>query len=244
MRPVIGITSFSENRSSREYNSIGSNYVNSVAEAGGIPVIIPVLSKGNIASEYLHIIDGILFTGGGDLLPSFYGEETIKETGPVSIERDKCEKELFSKAMKIDMPILGICRGMQIMNAFSGGTLYQDIDVQKGNCLKHNYAGSDRDGLYHEVSIERGSRMYDIFRAENISVNSFHHQAVKSVAGNFKITAASPDGIIEGIECTNRAFVLGVQWHPEDLTNRYPEFLELFKALTAESEKYGKANRE
>lgn len=243
MKPVIGITSFNENKSDREYASIGCSYVNSIAAAGGIPIIIPVLSGDNIAAQYIKMIDGLLFTGGGDILPSFYGEKTIKEVNSISIERDACEKELFTCAFKIDMPILGICRGIQVINAFSGGTLYQNISSQKDGAMNHNNSGMPRDDIHHSVSIEKGSMLYSIFKSESIDVNSFHHQAVREAAANFKITALSPDGIIEGIECTDRTFIMGVQWHPEELWIKYPEFLGIFKALINQSEIYNKIRK-
>jgi putative glutamine amidotransferase len=130
--------------------------------------------------------------------------------------------------MKLDMPVLGICRGIQLMNAASGGTLYQDIYEQCEGVFGHNPMKTPVDSLYHTVKIEKGSKLHEIFQSDSLKVNSFHHQAVKRTASNFKVTALSPDGIIEGIEDRTRDFVVGVQWHPEDLSIKYPEFLKLF----------------
>lgn len=243
MKPIIGITSYNENKASGEYNSIECSYIKSVAAAGGIPIIIPVISGKNIAAEYIMRLDGLLFTGGGDLSPSFYNEKTMKETRSISLERDICEKELFSIAIDIDMPVFGICRGAQIINAFSGGTLYQDINVQRDGSLKHSNTGCARDEMHHKVYIEKESGLYNILQSECIGVNSFHHQAVKDVAPNFKITAKSTDGIIEGIECINKNFVMGVQWHPEELAFKYPEFMGLFKTFVNESEIYRESRK-
>lgn len=244
MKPVIGITSYIENISCKDYAQIGCSYINSVTAAGGIPVIIPAFSEENTAAEYIKIVDGLLFTGGGDIQPYFYGEKAMKETTSISRERDICEKELFSYAYELDMPILGICRGIQVINAFAGGTLYQDIFVQKGTVIKHNNSGMPRDEMHHPVTIEKGSRLYSIFQSESINVNSFHHQAVKDTAPGFKVTAASPDGIIEGIECSKKTFIVGVQWHPEELTVKHPEFSGLFKGFINQSEIYNKERKE
>jgi Predicted glutamine amidotransferases len=235
MKPVIGITTYTENKQWKAYNSISNNYINSVYLAGGIPLLIPVIADDMLIKSYLNMIDGLLFTGGVDVSPFMFGENPIKEVSEISVDRDEYELKLYEGAIKIDMPILGICRGIQFINAASGGTLYQDIFVQRENTLGHCPNNIPRDTLYHSIKIQKDSRLYNILNKEVINVNSFHHQAVKNVAENFKVTAESEDGIIEGIESTNSTFVMGVQFHPEDLPVKHPEFLKLFKALIDES---------
>lgn len=238
MKPVIGITTFCENRSGRIMSSLNYNYVKSVYNAGGIPVLIPVIASREDAANYVDAIDGILFSGGNDISPMLYGENPIKEVVSISDDRDMCEFELFKEAMDRDMPVLGICRGVQLINAASGGSLYQDIHVQLGNVLGHSPGETMPDNLYHTVKLDKNSKLYDIFNKEEMRVNSFHHQAVKEVAQGFKANAKSPDGIIEGIESTEKTFVVGVQWHPEGLAEKHGEFLKLFKALVDEAEKH------
>lgn len=192
-------------------------------------MLIPIVNGEDSAGKYLDIIDGLLLSGGEDISPLLYGENPIKEMGVISEARDSQEYQLFQEALKLDMPVLGICRGIQLMNAVCGGTLFQDIFSQCKNVFGHNAVETPVDVPYHTVSIEKGSRLYDIFGTHELKVNSFHHQAIKKTAGNFKVAATSQDGIIEGIEDTEKTFVVGVQWHPEDLSAKHTEFLKLFK---------------
>lgn len=238
MKPVIGITTFFDNKETRLYNSLGYSYINSVYNAGGIPMLIPIITDDRCAADYLDMTDGLLLSGGEDISPMLYGENPIKEVNLVSEERDYMEFGLFREALRRDMPVLGICRGIQLINAACGGTLYQDIHVQGTNILGHSPRETWRDALYHPVQIKKDSRLYSIFNSEHLKVNSFHHQAVRTPAANFRVTAVAPDGIIEGIEDPGKSFVVGVQWHPEDLTMKYPEFLKLFRAFIHESECY------
>lgn len=229
MKPVIGITTFNKHKEQREYNSIDCNYINSVILAGGLPVLLPIIDNKEDIKEYLNNIDGLIFSSGEDILPVIYGENPINELRAISTKRDYFEIELFKLAYDMDKPILGICRGIQLINVASGGTLYQDIYVQRENTLGHSPKEIERNSLYHFIDIEKGSKLFDIFNEEKIMVNSFHHQSVKNVSQGFKITARSYDGIIEAIEAKNKKFVVGVQWHPEALAMNYKEFAKLFE---------------
>lgn len=232
MKPVIGITTFSDNKMRRLYNSVSHNYVNSVYMAGGIPLLIPIVRGKEDIENYIDMIDGLLLSGGEDVSPLLYGESPIKEVTVISEDRDYEEYELYFKALERNMPVLGICRGIQLMNAASGGTLYQDIYVQCKDVFGHSPMETPVDSLYHTVKIEKDSKLYKVFDREILKVNSFHHQAVKVPGRGFDVTALSPDGIIEGIENKEKGFVVGVQWHPEDLTIKYPQFLKLFSKFT------------
>lgn len=229
MKPIIGITTFNEHKDQRNYNSVDYNYINSVTLAGGVPVLLPIINNKEDIKEYLNNIDGLIFSGGEDILPAIYEENPINELRAISTERDFFEIELFKLAYDMDKPILGICRGIQLINVASGGTLYQDIYVQRENTLGHSPTKIERNSLYHFIDIEKGSKLFDIFNEDKIMVNSFHHQSVKNVSHEFRITARSYDGIIEAIEAKNKKFVIGVQWHPEALVMNYQEFIKLFK---------------
>jgi putative glutamine amidotransferase len=231
MKPIIGVTSYYQNGKRKPVTAISHNYIRSVHLAGGLPVIIPILNNEEDISSYVDMVDGILFTGGADISPMYYGENPIKEISTVFSNRDDQELALFKGVYEKNKPILGICRGNQLINVALGGTLYQDIFHQVDGALGHDPAESPVDELFHSVNIMEGSKLYDIFETEKLNVNSFHHQAIKDVAKNLKIVAKSSEGIIEAVECEDRKFLLGVQWHPEDLTVRYPIFLELFKSF-------------
>lgn len=229
MKPIIGITTFNEHKDQRNYNSVDYNYINSVTLAGGVPVLLPIINSKEDIKEYLNNIDGLIFSGGEDILPAIYEENPINELRAISTERDFFEIELFKLAYDMDKSILGICRGIQLINVASGGTLYQDIYVQRENTLGHSPTKIEISSLYHFIDIEKGSKLFDIFNEDKIMVNSFHHQSIKNVSHEFRITARSYDGIIEAIEAKNKKFVIGVQWHPEALVVNYPEFIKLFK---------------
>lgn len=238
MKPLIGITTSCEKKPRKPYTCVSKNYVDSILAAGGLPVLIPITEDEDILKGYIGLIDGLLFSGGEDVHPLVYGENPIRENGEVSVERDNCEIALYKMAYEKDMPVLGICRGIQLINVSAGGTLYQDIYVQRSNTLGHNPADTPVSTQYHTVHIEKTSKLFEIFNNEEMAVNSAHHQAVKVPGKGYKVTAMSSDGIIEGIEATRKRFILGVQWHPEDLAFKHPEFLKLFKALVDEASHY------
>jgi putative glutamine amidotransferase len=231
MKPIIGVTSYYQNGTRKPITAVSHNYIKSVYLAGGLPVIIPILNNEEDIFDYVDMVDGILFTGGADIAPLYYGENPIKQISTVYANRDEQELAMFKRAYKINKPIFGICRGNQLINVALGGTLYQDIYAQVDGVLGHDPAESPVDELFHSVNILKDSNLYNIFKTEKLNVNSFHHQAIKDLAPNLKVIAKSSEGIIEAVECEDRNFLLGVQWHPEDLTIKYPIFLELFKSF-------------
>lgn len=209
--PVIGLTGNFQDGAC----TLMEGYFTSILKAGGVPFIIPPYDDNNSMINSLEAVDGIVLTGGADINPLFLGEDPIKELHSINPRRDYQELLLTRLAADRQIPILGICRGMQLMNAALGGTLYQDIDSQMENtCIKHSQ-DLDRGFASHTVHITKDSLLYTLFQTETLPVNSFHHQAIKKQAPGFRVTAWSTDGVAEAIESTEYKSMLGVQWHPE-----------------------------
>ena len=235
-RPVIGITMVHADQPVRTYDTVAHDFARSVIMAGGLPLLIPVLADLDLAAHYLDMLDGLLLTGGnGDVDPALYGEEPILELRETDPERDAWEIALLSEAWDRDMPVLGVCRGLQLMNVARGGSLYQNLGVQVDGVGGHFPSVTAMNRLFHSVSIEAGSRLHKIFGEQTMRVNSFHNLAAKIVGKGFQVTARAMDGVIEGIEAGEKRFMVGVQWHPEALTREYPAFLDLFRALVQAS---------
>lgn len=233
MKPRIGITvALDDTRSGMRRAMLNENYIRSVLAAGGLPLLVPVLGEQD-AGVCLDALDGLIVSGGGDVLPLTYGEEPVRGLLHVSSERDESELHLVRLARERGMPLLGICRGHQVINVALGGTLYQDLPSQLPGCLDHSPPEGQAAGeLRHTVTIsDRRSRLASLFPEERIAVNSFHHQAVRVLAEGLKETARAQDGVTEGFEAVSGAFLMGVQFHPEALTVRYPAFLAIFRAL-------------
>jgi putative glutamine amidotransferase len=217
------------------------NFANAVRKAGGLPVVlspenlkdIETAEKNypDLALEYMRRLDGLLLTGGGDIV-----EYKDKPTGLEDLLftmdklRDLWEFALLSAAHKLERPILGVCRGVQVMNRFYGGTLRRDIETEVEGAVSHRQRTS-RENPSHSVRIEKGSKIYKIFRLEEIEVNSGHHQAAKEPGKDFLVTGRAPDGVIESMEHREHPFALGVQWHPEGMFQVSKEQLALFKAF-------------
>lgn len=229
MKPIIGITTFEEEV--KGYHTLNTNYINAVFAAGGIPISIPIINDEEDYDYYVNLIDGIIFSGGIDVSPLSYGENPIKEVKFLSSVRDKYEFGLLKRAYEKKLPILGICRGCQLINVFLGGTLYQDINEQVPNALGHCPGPHLLEEIYHTINIKEGTKLHSIFGKDKIYVNSYHHQSINKLGENLKITAVSEDGIIEAIEATDERFLIGVQFHPEALQKKYPEFQRIFKEL-------------
>ncbi len=229
MKPVIGVETSLNYR--ENLFQVHNFYVEAVAEAGGVPLLIAPQQDGGYASEIIGRLDGILITGGGDVDPRCFNEENTGLSKGMSRERDITETQLIKAAVGLDMPILGICRGCQMINVVLGGDLYQDISLKQGTS-NHNQDG-DIPGWYpyHDIRIEQESIMYGIFGKKTIGVNSYHHQAVKNPAKGLRVTASSEDDIIEAIEGTENSFILGVQFHPEKMFHNDRSFLAVFEAL-------------
>lgn len=231
MKPVIGITGHYTREELFDAVKVDRHYVEAVKSAGGIPLVIPVLEESYLAKDVLGRMDGLLLTGGPDVLPMLFDENPHVRIGSIDAGRDKWEIALFMKAYEMDMPILGICRGIQIMNVALGGTLYQDIPSQLKLAHAHFAKDAPMDTLFHGIKIEPGLKLHEILGKSGIMVNSCHHQALKMVAKEFAIGAVANDGVIEAIEASGKNFVAGVQWHPEALCRIHEEHAKIFEAF-------------
>nr|WP_300093260.1 gamma-glutamyl-gamma-aminobutyrate hydrolase family protein [Sedimentibacter sp.] len=238
MKTIIGITTDKIMEDGFYYQKINESNLKAVYEHGGVPVILPVTDDDESIERYLSLVDGIYFTGGGDINPLLFGEEPIRQIGAIDYDRDTFEVKLYKHAALKNMPMLGICRGQQIMNVAGGGTLYQDIYAQRQNTNGHSPKFTLGGYEHHTVDLIRDSMIYNIFKTDKIKTNSFHHQAVKDVAEGYIATAFTEDGIIECIESSELEFALGVQWHPEIMFERYPLFCNIFNSFIEASKRY------
>lgn len=237
-KPIIGITTniaLAENTvmAGLMRTFVGDDYVQAVVRAGGIPLLLPPVDSEEVIRAQVRSVDGIILSGGSDVDPQLYGEEPEKDLGTVDYYRDAHEMAVVRAATRMKKPMMGICRGVQVINVAYGGTLYQDLGQFEGGRIKHFQSSARRDSVTHSVRIQSGSALADIIGAETVAVNSFHHQALKEVAPGFAVTAYSQDGVIEAVESQGDHFVLGIQWHPELLAAKHPAMHSLFAALTA-----------
>ena len=213
----------------------GLNYNEAVAQLGGLPLMVGNLDPA-LAGEYLADADGLILTGGVDVDPSFYGEEPHPMLGIVDLPRDHFELALYHAARARGVPVLGVCRGHQLINVAAGGTLVQHLPAL-GKTVQHEQmeiGGAPS----HGVALEPGSRLAHAFNAERVRTNSYHHQAVDRVGDGLRVVGRSADGIVEAIEQTEGSFVLGVQWHPEMSFQGFPEQVAPFGAFMAAVEEY------
>lgn len=245
-RPVIGILAGlkSQDPDLNRINkavSVNYAYVLSVLHSGGLPVILPPAADDEILAEAVGGVDGLLVTGGNDLRPQLYGEEPSWGQGAFSPERDRLDFASIRAAYEQKKPILGICRGIQALNVFFGGTLYQDLKLEKKFTVKH-YQDSESSCSSHTVDISGESILFPVLGNE-IMTNSFHHQAVKKAAEGFLVGARSKDGLIEEIESTKGPWVLGVQWHPELMASAGDETMQKIFSLFVEACACRKAER-
>lgn len=229
MRPVIGITCNYDQ--TRNLFCLRDYYTESISAAGGMPLILPINREIDLCREYFYLCDGLLFSGGGDADPYWFGQAADKDLGTVSPLRDAFEIKLARMALIDGKPALGICRGCQILNIAAGGTIVQDI---KSNQLHDQKA--PRDYPIHDILIETGSLLESIVQNDLIRVNSFHHQAIDKAGENMVISAWARDGIAEAVEGRTGSFYLGVQWHPECMQDIYSH--RLFVALTEKSKHF------
>ena len=235
MRPRIGITSWHRNDADRleRWNAIRDTYTGAVRAAGGLPIILPIGDDDpELIDGYLAAVDGLLFTGGEDIAPAYYGEARDERCQEPDPERDLFEIHLARAGLDRRVPLLGICRGLQVINVAAGGTLYQDIACRPGTRDYHSASLANRGQLIHRVRLVQGSRLRGIMGVAESQVTSTHHQFVKDLAPGFRVSAESAeDGIVEGIERPEVPFLLAVQWHPERLYADHAAHLALFSSL-------------
>lgn len=236
-KPIIGVTPLYDT----EKNSIWMlpGYLDAITAAGGIPFIMPLAPQQEDIPRLAQLCDGFLFTGGHDVNPTVYHEETLDCCGEVSLQRDTLEVCLLKAALADDKPVLGICRGLQFLNAVLGGDLYQDIPRQfrTGTTLAH-FQRSRKDIPVHSVDIVPDTPLAAITGKTRLMVNSFHHQAIKHLSELLLPAARSTDGMIEAAYHPGHRFILGVQWHPEYRWKEDADSLALFSTLVEYAQQY------
>ncbi len=240
-RPVIGVaTQTLPGIAGQRPNCwiMGHHYVEALRKAGALPWLIPLVPHDpDTMQAIFDKLDGVFLTGGVDVDPACYGETKTALCGTTDPDRDAVELLLLRHAMAKHLPVLAVCRGIQIVNVALGGTLYQDVSAQVPAAMKHDYfptaVSPSRAYLAHDVLFQTGSRLGDIVGGPVAAVNSMHHQAIKDLAHGLKPTAHAPDGIIEGVEGTNGQYLIAVQWHPEELAETQPGMKRLFSSFVS-----------
>jgi putative glutamine amidotransferase len=213
-KPVI--LSYKTLKKSGELNK---KYLEAIEHSGGI---LQMLDSNEDIDKFINQADGILLPGGNDVNPMLYGEKRKSQTQSPDDKRDMFELNLIDKAMDKKLPILGICRGLQLLNVKLGGSLYQDIQEEMKGSIRHDWHEENskplsRASLVHQLSLDQNSRLHNLIGKDTIEVNSLHHQGIKNLGKNLTATAHSPDGLVEAIEMADYPYLVGVQWHPEEL---------------------------
>ena len=231
--PLVGVTTSITIDQTPERAYVNSAYLNAVQQAGGVPVLLPPqLSKSSL-ERLVRGLDAVLLTGGGDMDPACFGEAPHPTLYDVAPARDALETSVTHMALEKRTPLLAICRGIQVLNVALGGTLYQDVGTDPGTEIQHSQKEA-RDQSTHKVTVTPGSRLANILGADDVEVNSFHHQVIKALGRGLTAVAWAPDQLIEGVELTDDSrFVLGVQWHHEHLVGGSEPARRLFAALIA-----------
>ncbi|AEI68555.1 gamma-glutamyl-gamma-aminobutyrate hydrolase family protein [Corallococcus macrosporus] len=213
-------------------------YADAVLRAGGLPFVLPYAEESACVESYLDRVSGVLVTGGAfDIPPSAYGEEAREGLGALKEGRTAFEAALMRGALKRNLPVLGICGGMQLLNVILGGTLYQDIGREVEGAREHEQK-QDRTHPQHPVDVKSGTLLAEAVGHGQLMVNSTHHQSVRGVGKDVTITAVAPDGVVEAIESTVHAFAVGVQWHPEYMATSIPVHVGLYKAFVQKAREH------
>lgn len=212
MKPIVGITAEITDDGNHFLRPV---YAKAIIQAGGIPLLIPLVPEEHI-DTLCNQIDALYLTGGEDIDPSYYGEEPDVVLGKVSPDMDRMEFSLVKKMLELDKPFIGVCRGLHMLNVATGGSLYQSIHTQREEKSILHKQNAIRTHRSHHVKVEKDSRMFDMLQESEFKVNSYHHQGVNKVKEPLRIVARASDGLIEGLESTEHSFVFGFQWHPEE----------------------------
>lgn len=212
MKPVIGLSPLWDQKKASYWMLPG--YMKMLEDCGALPLMLPLTTDGVLLHQCLEICDGLLLTGGHDVSPRLYGADASPYCGEVCETRDEMDRFLLISAIGADMPVLGICRGLQLMNAVLGGTLWQDLPTEHKSSVNHHMI-PPYDRWIHRVELPVNTPLRDLLDLKYIRVNSYHHQAVKEPASVLKPMAVSEDGLIEGMYFPGKKFIWGVQWHPE-----------------------------
>lgn len=227
-RPIIGVAPLYDKEKDSYWMLPG--YMQGLESAGAIPVMLPLTSDPDALSRLFEVCDGFLLTGGQDVSPQLYGEKESLFCGECCPARDKSDKLILEWALRNDKPILGICRGIQFMNVYFGGTLWQDLSIERPTDTEHHMQPPYNRAV-HSVSLVDSSPLASILETSAIGVNSYHHQAIKQLAPLLREMARSDDGLIEAVYLPGKKFVWGVQWHPEFSYRTDTNSQKIFKAF-------------
>jgi len=234
-KPLIGITTYNaKNKFERDIAAVQHTYIRAVAQGGGIPVLIPAILNDEDRLELYSSLHGVLFSGGGDIAIKYFLGEDHPKIADVDDFRDVTELSLLKQSVEDGKPFLAICRGVQVMNVALGGTLYTHIADQFNTTIEHNQ--DEFTTIAHPVNIDEDSRLAEIFGETLLQVNSLHHQGLKDIASSLRVVGHAPDGMIEAVELPDHPYAMGVQWHPEWLTDQ-PVMRKLFKSFVDASKK-------
>jgi len=214
----------------RERVFVGQDYVKAIVMAGGVPIILPIVESQEQALRQLELVDGLILSGGYDVDPHLFGEEPHHLLEATYLQRDLYEMALLQKAYQKNLPVLGICRGIQLINVAFGGSLYQDLSDYEQPILQHCQKNNLHQGT-HTVEIAEETILKRVFKQNSIRTNSLHHQAIKELAKGFTVSARSRDGMIEAIEKNDYSFMVGLQWHPELMVDTDEPTLALFETF-------------
>jgi putative glutamine amidotransferase len=229
MRPLIGVTTWQSPRPSNRFQyAVSSEYVAAIEEAGGVAVTLP--AQPEAVPDLIAALDALILTGGGDIDPVHYGQSLHPATRSIDPDRDRFELDLARMAVERGLPLLGICRGIQVLNVALGGALIQDIPDQVPAALVHQ-TPEDVPIATHHVRVQPNSRLAALIQSTGLLTNSDHHQAIQSPAPVLRAVAWSQDGVVEAVESTDQAFIIGVQWHPELLFRDAEPHRHLFVGL-------------
>ncbi len=232
MKPLIGIAPLFDDEKKNIW--MLPDYMNAIRHAGGVPVILPLGGSPEDMCAAVSVCSGFLLTGGQDVDPKIYGEKPLPQCGTPNENRDQTDYLILCYAMEHNVPLLGICRGIQLINAGLGGTLWQDLRSQTGTKIMHRQP-PPRDVPAHDVEIVQGSPLHELLKTEKLAVNSFHHQGVKTAAPGVTVMAVAEDGLAEAIAVNGKDFIWGVQWHPEHMFFRDGCEMALFRELVRRS---------
>ncbi len=236
-KPLIGITTRNgKDSDGHPLTSLQHSYLNAIVQAGGVPVPIPSMLPDEDFLDLYSRLDGILFSGGGDVSKKYFNGSDHPRIGEVDNGRDTTEITLMRTAVNDGKPVLGICRGAQVMNIALGGTLYTHIPAQLKGAVDHDYPGDLRQVIVHPVNVDETTRSAEIFGETLLNVNSLHHQGLKDIAPSLRVAGHAPDGLVEVVEIPDHPYAIAVQWHPEWLTDQ-PAMQRLFKSFVDAAEK-------
>ncbi len=240
-KPIIGLSGSLLTHKGKSFSGYlraftNEDYVRAVVTNGGVPFILPVSEDEEVIKKQVALLDGLIITGGHDISPTCYNEEPLMKLEETLPARDTFDRLLFKYAIEKNIPILGICRGFQMMNVYFGGTLYQDVSYNKDIYIKHNQIDGPKIGT-HSIEIEEDSKLYQAIGEKNILVNTFHHQVLKDLSKDLRVVARAKDGVIEAVEHKSYDYMLGVQFHPEMLFEVDSRMNNLFRQFIEKSNK-------